>query len=145
MNKWDIRGLRLAREISSWSLDPSTKVGCYIADAKHMPVSFGFNGFPRGIADDDRLNDREVKYQIIVHAEANAILNAARDMQGATAYVYPFMPCAQCASFLIQKGIHRVVSIPNTNPRWVESFKLTEALLAEAGIGMVLLSPESLD
>ena len=29
-DKWDIRFLELARHISGWSKDPSTKVGCVV-------------------------------------------------------------------------------------------------------------------
>jgi len=50
INKWHIRFLRLAREVSSWSKDPSTKVGCVIVDQSRRVVSLGFNGLPSGLA-----------------------------------------------------------------------------------------------
>ena len=77
MNGWDRKFIEMAVLVSSWSKDPSTKVGCVIADSDHAQLSEGFNGFPRGIADDARLHEREVKYRLIVHAEANAIAAAA--------------------------------------------------------------------
>ena len=59
-DKWDIRFLELAKHISGWSKDPSTKVGCIVVGEDREIRSTGFNGFPRGISDDnDRLLDRE--------------------------------------------------------------------------------------
>ena len=61
-SKWDLRFLELANHISSWSKDPSTKVGCIIVGADREIRSTGFNGFPRGIDDsEERLTDREEK------------------------------------------------------------------------------------
>ena len=73
--KWDAGFIDLARHISQWSKDPSTKVGCVVIGEDREIRSTGFNGFPRGIADDsDRLEDREQKYPLICHAEENAIM-----------------------------------------------------------------------
>ena len=78
-NKWDIRFLELAKHISGWSKDPSTKVGCVVVGEDREIRSTGFNGFPRGISDDnERLTDRNQKYPLICHAEENAIMHAAR-------------------------------------------------------------------
>ena len=69
-DKWDQRFLDLAHHISGWSKDPSTKVGCIVVGKDREIRSTGFNGFPRGIADDDeRLTNRELKYPLICHAE----------------------------------------------------------------------------
>ena len=58
--KWDLRFIELAKHISLWSKDPSTKVGCVVVGEDREIRSTGFNGFPRGIDDDEeRLNDRE--------------------------------------------------------------------------------------
>ena len=64
--KWDMRFIELAKHISLWSKDPSTKVGCVVVGEDREIRSTGFNGFPRGIDDDeDRLMDREKKYPLI--------------------------------------------------------------------------------
>jgi len=107
---WDNRFLELARLISTWSKDPSSQVGCVIADDRHRVVSLGFNGFPRGIDDNNRLADRVTKHPIILHAEINAVVFAEKSIAGCTAYVMPFMPCTQCAAMLVQAGIVRVVA-----------------------------------
>jgi dCMP deaminase len=137
MNGWDRKFIDMAVMVSSWSKDPSTKVGCVIADSDHAQLSEGFNGFPRGIADDERLQQREIKYRLIVHAEANAIAAAARNghgLKGATAYV-TFCPCPQCAALLIQAGIVRVVTIDGATPEhWKAECEIAKGMFREAGV-----------
>lgn len=135
---WDRWFLGLAGYVSSASKDPSTKVGALIVDEQRRIVSAGYNGFPQGVEDDERLNDREVKYKIVVHAERNAILFAQRSVKGCILFTTPFMPCAACASMVIQSGIKRVVAPYSDNPRWIEDFKLTEQLFKEAGVELVV-------
>ena len=48
-----IYSIELAEHISLWSKDPSTKVGCVEVGEDREIRSTGFNGFPRGIDDDD--------------------------------------------------------------------------------------------
>ena len=57
--KWDRRFIELASHIAQWSKDPSTKVGCVIVGEDREIRSTGFNGFPRGIDDDDERRHRE--------------------------------------------------------------------------------------
>jgi len=112
-NKWDIRFMRIAKEISQWSKDPSSKIGAVIVNDDHRILATGYNGFPRGIQDDeDRLNNREIKYSLIVHAEMNALMNALYSgvsVKGTTLYVYGLPVCDNCTKSVIQAGISRVV------------------------------------
>lgn len=134
---WDRRFLQLAELISSWSKDPSTKVGAVITNGNKI-ISLGYNGFPSKIDDDSRLLNREEKYKIIIHAERNAILFANQSLDNCTIYTYPFMPCSSCASLIIQSGINRVVSYSTIPERWKESFDLSKNLLKEAKIPLWL-------
>ena len=64
------------------SKDPSTQVGACIIDGDKRILSTGYNGFPQGCSDDEFPWNRdeslgETKYQYVVHAELNAILNAS--------------------------------------------------------------------
>ena len=106
-SKWDVRFLKLAHEVASWSKDPSTKVGCVLVKGKKV-VSLGYNGLPMGVEDTfERLNNRELKYEMTVHAEINAVTTAALhgvSTSGATAYV-TFHPCSRCAAVLINAGV----------------------------------------
>ena len=138
MSNWDSRFLELARLVSTWSKDPSTQVGAVITRDKFV-VSLGFNGHPKGVADTlDRLENREVKYRTIIHAEINAILTAKQDLEGCTIYLWPFMPCSQCGAAIVQAGIKRVVAPPSDNDRWAESFRFTTEMFSEAGVDLVI-------
>jgi|TARA_Y100000768_G_C23880431_1_gene634954 dCMP deaminase len=138
-NKWDHRFIELANHIAQWSKDPSTKVGCVIVGEDREIRSTGFNGFPRGINDDEeRLNNRDLKYPLICHAEENAIMHAARigvSLKGSSAYV-TWPPCSRCARSLIQAGISEVIyydeiEIPE---RWSEDFKISSEMFNESGV-----------
>ncbi|RAH14219.1 MAG: hypothetical protein CMB20_003625 [Methanobacteriota archaeon] len=137
--KWDLRFIELAKHISGWSKDPSTKVGCVVVGEDREIRSTGFNGFPRGIDDNpERLANRETKYPLICHAEENAIMHAARigvSLKGSTAYV-TWPPCSRCARSLIQAGVKEVVyslevEVPD---RWQEDFKISTEMMEEAGL-----------
>ena len=134
-----MRFIELARHISGWSKDPSTKVGCVVVGEDREIRSTGFNGFPRGIDDDpERLADREKKYPLICHAEENAIMHAARigvSLKDSTAYV-TWPPCSRCARSLIQAGIREVVysSSEEIPERWIEDFEISTSMLAEANV-----------
>ena len=136
MNKWDKNFLELAKTVSTFSKDPSTKVGAVIVDDDNRVISIGYNGFPKGIKDDYRLDNREVKYEMVVHAEANALLFANAPVKGCTIYTWPFQPCSRCASLIIQAGVQRVVSVENEETRWVSNFQLAHDMLTEARVVM---------
>lgn len=138
--KWDRRMLQLAETASTWSKDPSTKIGCVIVRPDKTVVSLGYNGFPRGMSDaTEYYADRETKLSRVVHAEANAILNAGRNgvsVEGCTLYSTLF-PCSSCALLIIQAGIKRVVAKLNNEGvegRWKESFDKTKNFFSEVGI-----------
>ena len=142
MEKWDKRFLRLAREISTWSKDPSTQVGVVIVKDRKI-LSIGYNGFPEGIRDHPaRLNNREEKYKYVVHGEMNSIYNAIKNgvsLEGSTLYVIgtPTLPvCGDCAKAIASVGIVRVVTPKYTevDPKWKESCLLAESILFECGI-----------
>lgn len=150
--KWSSRFLDLAKLVASWSKDPSTKVGAVIVGPDGEIRSTGFNGFPRGIADtDERLTNREEKLNLVVHAEMNAILNAARfgvKLKGCVMYmaatdqsgsVWGGPPCTRCTVEVIQSGITTIVSYPKKSApsRWHTSLAVAESLLRESGVNLV--------
>ncbi len=140
IDKWDHRFLALAEHISNWSKDPSTQVGAVITHTRSKRVvSMGFNGFPAGVEDtQERLDDRETKSELVVHAEQNALMFAGDRAEGGTLYVHPLPPCARCAVIIIQAGIVRVVcDQPDfEHERWGEQAKTADAMFREAGLGV---------
>lgn len=142
--KWDRRFLQLAKQVSTWSKDPSTGVGAVIVNVQKHVVGMGYNGFAAGVIDSaERYNDRPLKYKMVVHAEQNAIIQAGKDAIGGTIYVYPsfWKPniCHDCAKLAIQAGIAKVVGYKpdENNPRianWKESLELSGQMFSEAGV-----------
>lgn len=136
--KWDRRYLFLAKHVSGWSKDPSTKVGAVITKSNRI-VSLGYNGFPQGVIDcETRYDNRDTKLKIVVHAEPNAIISAKQDLTDCTLYVWPFMPCSTCAGLIIQSGINRVVSMPNDTTKWIESFNMSRIMFEESNVRLDL-------
>lgn len=138
-DKWDLRFLRLAEEVATWSKDPSTKVGCVVVRPNLTIAGLGFNGFPRGMVDNEELyQDRETKYSRTIHAEVNAILNAA-ETEDCVAYITA-PPCPHCSLVLIQSGINRVVSKSPSEDllgRWGPGFQSSRGFFAEAEVEYV--------
>lgn len=138
MTDWDARFLDLAEHIAGWSKDPSTQVGAVIVRPDKTVASVGYNGFARGVDDtSERLHDREQKYAMVVHAEANAIVNAREPLHGYSIYVWPFPPCSSCASLVVQAGIARLVAPSPTAQqleRWGDSMAIADTILHEGGL-----------
>jgi dCMP deaminase len=115
MDKWDIRFIRIAREVSCWSKDPSTQVGS-IAVKNRKIIATGYNGFPKNIKDRSKdLYDRERKLKLTVHGEMNMIYNAVEHgvkLEGSTVYIWGLPTCEDCWKGLVQTGVSRVV-MPN--------------------------------
>jgi dCMP deaminase len=137
---WTDKYIKLAKVISTWSKDPSTKIGCVVVGADGQILSQGFNGFPRGIKDsEERLNNRERKYELVVHGEMNAIYNASLNgvsLKDSTMYVYGLPTCNECAKGIIQVGIKKVVAMrpAKYNSDWDKSNKNAAALFKEANV-----------
>lgn len=127
--------MQMAIGVATWSKDPSTKVGCVIVRPDRTIASVGYNGFPRGVIDNEaRYEDRETKYRLVVHAEANAIVSAGETVKDYTMYC-TLMPCCECAKLVIQAGI-RVVIVPSLeeSERYAESMKASKLMFREAGV-----------
>ena len=102
------------------SKDPSTKVGAVITDQDYRGVSWGYNGFPRKIADTpERLHDRDVKYRYTIHADMNAVLFAGRPLTNCRMFLWPMLSCERCAPHIIQVGITEVVAPEKLSSRLV--------------------------
>ena len=138
--EWDKYFFNLVDAVALKSKDPSSQVGAVIINPKSNAIlSTGWNGFPRGVDDlESRYKDRDTKYKLVVHAEQNAILNAARHgikLEGSILYV-SFHPCHVCAARIIQCGIKEVYYKFNREieKRWKESFNIADIIFIEANI-----------
>lgn len=129
----------MAKHVSKLSKDPSTKVGAVIFDEKRRLVSAGYNGLPRGIEDTPaRLQNRDTKYKMILHAERNAMAFATGPLEGATLFcTHPC--CTQCAAQVIQMGIKHVCwPTPDATfvERWANDMTLSMEMFTESGVNV---------
>lgn len=135
--KWDLRFLKLARLISTYSKDPSTQTGAVIVAPDRHIVSTGFNGFPQDMDDIPSLYaNREEKLSRIIHCEINALIFARCDLWGTTLYTYPFLSCDRCCVQMLQAGVSYFVSLEPTAEalsRWGEAFNRTKLYIEECG------------
>lgn len=143
---WNERFMQMAELVSTWSKDPSRKIGAVAVGSKRQILSTGYNGFPRGIDDnEERLNNRELKYQYVVHAEQNMIYNATYNgisLDGASLYVYGLPICHECAKGIIQVGIKEVFIHRKSlldRPNWYDSYLKSKEMFDEAGIVVKLV------
>ena len=133
---WDEYFMGVSLLAAKRSKDPNTQVGACIVDEGNIILSTGYNGFPYGCSDDSYPWERtgeDTKYNYVVHAELNAILNArGKNLKGARLYVDLF-PCNECAKAIIQSGIAEVVYLYDKyadSPATVASKKM----LTSAGV-----------
>lgn len=112
---WDEYFMDMTFFVNQRSIDPSTKCGCVIVADDNSVLSIGYNSPPRNCNDENIPLTRPEKYDYFVHAEENAILNAARNgisLHGATAYVTG-LSCSRCFRGLLGAGIKRIIYGPN--------------------------------
>ena len=142
---WDEYFMGVALLAAQRSKDPNTQVGACIVDDSKRILSTGYNGFPQGCSDDEFPWNRdekqgETKYQFVVHAELNAILNASgKNLFGSTVYVALF-PCNECAKAIIQSGIKEVVYLSDKyhdTPSTIASRRMLDA----AGVKLTQIKP----
>ena len=138
-DKWATRFIKLDHEIATWSKD-TTKVCAVIVTMDGDPVSFGYNGFPRGVAETPERLERPTKYEYMVHAERNAIYLARSELKGTVMFA-THKPCPECAKAIAQSGIsHMVIDDymaeidPTSSINGSINFDVTDDILNEAGI-----------
>jgi dCMP deaminase len=109
---WDRYFMNLAREAATRSTCPRKAVGAIIVRDKAV-LATGYNGSLRGLPHCTEVgclmeNDHCVR---TVHAEANALLQAARHgvtIEGAAIYVTS-SPCWVCFKLIVNAGIRRIL------------------------------------
>jgi len=145
---WDAYFMEMAYLVASKSKDRSMTCGCVLVGEGNVVTATGYNGFPRGVDDDNEAyHQRPTKYIWTAHDAQNAIFNAARSGSktlDSRAYLSAH-PCQDCARALVQAGIVEVI-IPTKEEDpffqldrwddWEESFNNARAIF-KAGHVMV--------
>lgn len=134
---WDEYFMAMAFLISTRSVCERLQVGCVIVstgEQKNRVIAAGYNGFLPGTSHQSRVRDGHE--QATVHAEQNAIADAARrgiSVEGCIAYVTHY-PCINCAKVLAAAGI-RTIKFHSD----YRNDDLCRDILVEAGVGIIKL------
>lgn len=142
---WDDYFMGVSLLAADRSKDPSTQVGACIVSDDNRILSTGYNGFPKGCSDDEFPWNRdeklgETKYNFVVHAELNAILNAGgKSLVGSRIFVSLF-PCHECAKAIIQSGVKEVVYLSDKYNGTV-SDNASKRMLQSAGVKLTKMKP----
>lgn len=144
-HKWLWRFMNVAKEVSTWSKDPSSKIGAVIVNDDKRILATGYNGFPKPVADDERLHEREKKYPLVIHAEMNALLNSLNNgvpVAGANLFVYGLPVCSECAKNVAQSGIKNVIITEiDVNGRWYSHWQEKSLpIFKECGINTIIVN-----
>lgn len=143
---WDDYFISMVFTVLRKSKDRSTQVGAVIVNEHNEIVNTGFNGFPRGIDDNNPVyHERPMKYDYTEHAERNALYQAAAGRggtRGCRMYL-GFDPnksiCTGCARGIIQSGIVELVGpeaikFQGKGAQWEHDCLVAWHMLKEAGV-----------
>ena len=134
---WDEYFMATAVLIASRSNCERLHVGCVVVtggERRNRIVAAGYNGFLPGAPHTSRV--REGHEQATVHAEQNAVADAARrgsSVEGCVAYITHY-PCINCAKILAAAGIGKI--------KYHEDYgndPLVAQILADAGVAVAKL------
>ncbi len=146
---WDEYFMGVALLAARRSKDPNTQVGACIVNRDRRIISTGYNGFPRGLSDDEFPWERrapgraeaDTKYPYVCHAELNAILNQpGTSLVDCSIYVALF-PCNECAKAIIQSGISEVVYLSDKYAE-EEMTRVSKHMLNAAGVKCRRMVPQ---
>ena len=137
---WEQYFMQIAEQVASRSTCDRKFVGAVIVREK-MILSTGYNGSIRGLPHCEEAGHEMENGHCIrtVHAEANAIVQAARNgvaIEGADIYVTA-SPCYYCFKLIANAGIKRVI---------YKDFYRDEHIIQharEAGMELIQFSPDA--
>jgi dCMP deaminase len=104
---WPKYFMDMAIVVGSRSKDPTTNVGCLVTDKDNHIIGTGYNGFAAGMLETPELWERPTKYDYVLHAEENCLLNCL-DISKAGVLFCTLYPCKHCAKLIAGTKIERV-------------------------------------
>ena len=111
-SSWDQYFMDIARQVASRATCDRKHVGALLVRDRTI-LSTGYNGSIRGLPHCDEVGHMMENGHCVatVHAEANAIIQAAKNgvaIDGATIYTTA-SPCWPCFKLIANSGVHRIV------------------------------------
>jgi dCMP deaminase len=141
---WHEYYLGIAHAAAKRSKDPRTQVGSVIVNDDNRIIALGYNGMPEGHLLERSMWD--AKDDFVIHAEVNAISNAARtgvSTKDGSIYV-TLPPCIACARAIVGAGLRAVVFYQSAyvlrvadKPSFLESYKQSFDYLRGSGVKLV--------
>ena len=104
---WNEYFMNIAETVATRSKDPNTQVGTVIVDINNHIIGTGYNGFAPGYEDTPDAWKSPGKYDIVIHAEVNALLHSSKSTKGAILYT-TLAPCKECSKMIAAAGISKV-------------------------------------
>ncbi|MBO7543932.1 dCMP deaminase family protein [bacterium] len=137
---WDTYFMNIAKEVATRSTCPRKSVGAVIVRDRRI-LSTGYNGSIKGMphCTDVGCDMEDGHCVATVHAEANAIIQAARNgvcIDGADIYVTA-SPCWNCFKLIANSGIKRIY--------YGEFYRDEKSLKVAKECGIELISLEKKD
>ena len=120
--KYDRKYLQIASVFSSLSTSNKNPSGALLIK-DGIVIADGYNGPPNCMENECEDNKGKTNW-CVIHAEMNAILKVARSNQscdGATIYLTS-LPCLECAKYILQAGIIRILYIDKSSDSTVIDF-----------------------
>ncbi|HSX19960.1 MAG TPA: deaminase [Gammaproteobacteria bacterium] len=122
------------------SSDPLTKNGAILINSIGQQIGEGANCFPDKVCMSHERLQRPNKYDYLIHAEQNAIAQAARSGHSTanSTLVCPWAACSACARLIIQAGITKVIAhkalMQQSHNQWVDDIHKAHTMFREAQI-----------
>ena len=132
----------VAKLAAQRSKDDSTQNGAVIVDNNNVIVGVGYNGLPVGEKDTPTKWSRPLKYDLVIHAEDNALLNSFdRDLTGCSLYLWSsrnFLPCQCCAEKIVKSGVKVVYCNGFPDEHHLYDWGYTQTLFEDNGIELFI-------
>lgn len=90
------------------SKDSARRLGAILTHSDDRQSSLGYNGLATGVPDNVENWTRPLKYELVIHAEMNALDNRSFPAQGGTLFCL-LKPCHVCLNRLINNKVSRIV------------------------------------
>ena len=119
---WSTYFISIAYLSATRSIDPHTKHGCVITSQDNKILSIGYNGAASRLNNNKIPLTRPDKYQYILHAEDNAILNCRFPLDNSIFYITG-EPCTSCLNKILQVGASKIVYGPKKSTQITEEIK----------------------
>lgn len=143
--EWMDYFLGMTLVVAQRSIDAQTKCGAIITSPDHKILGTGYNSFSRGLPDEKIPNLRPNKYDFIIHAENNCLINCT-GLTHQYEYVNMYIsmrPCFQCLKLILNYNIKNLFIIERpVSLKTDENKDIWELLIHHSNINYMEIKPK---